>query len=158
MNQETYTFAGFTFPRPVGILPRGSFAKRAERMRNPITGPYVMDPKPRTPGAVSWYFYLDSDFMPGLRWQWCDDVSTSIHHTGWFMDERWSDTIRGIVMRLPHGRGFLAGWSMGEHMASEVQSDIYQDERDAARVADQLAEQVAEREREFSLENSDSEE
>ena len=52
-------------------------------------------------------------------------------------------------MRLPHNRGFLAGWSMGEGMISEIEYAIYDDEREAAKVADSLAEETAEKEREF---------
>jgi len=52
-------------------------------------------------------------------------------------------------MRLPHNRGFLAGWSIGEGMISEIEYTIYDDERDAALAADSIAEEVAEREREF---------
>src|SRR5690606_19227724 len=82
-------------------------------------------------------------------WQWCDEVDTSIRHNGWFTDDQQDETIRGLVVRLPHGR-MLAGWSMGEHMASEIDSTrVYDDEREAARAADALAERVAEREREY---------
>ena len=52
-------------------------------------------------------------------------------------------------MRLPHNRGFLVGWSMGEGMISEIEYTIYDDERNAARAADSLAEEAAEKEREF---------
>ena len=52
-------------------------------------------------------------------------------------------------MRLPHNRGFLAGWSMGEGMISEIEYTVYDDERDAAWAADSLAENAAEKEREF---------
>ena len=52
-------------------------------------------------------------------------------------------------MRLPHNRGFLAGWSMGEGMISEIEYTVYDDERNAAWAADSLAEDVAEKEREF---------
>lgn len=98
-------------------------------------------------GGVS--FYLESDFQPGLRWQWCDEISTTIRHTGWFTDEYGDgEKIRGLVMRLPHGRGFLAGWSMGKGMASEIENHIYPDEIEAAYAADRLAERVADAQRE----------
>lgn len=70
------------------------------------------------------------------------------NHTGWYSDEYQSDKIRGLVMRLPHSRGFLAGWSMGEHMASEVEPYAYATIEEAARAADSLAENAAERQRE----------
>ena len=145
-----FTFAGFEWPRFVAVLPKGSTAKRLERYKNPMTGPYYHAPKPvgRDHGHG---FYLDDAGMPGLRWQWCDEVSdVRIKHTGWFCDEFGiSDKIRGLVFTLPKGRGFLAGWSMGESMASGVECEVYETAREAAYAADSIAENVAERQREF---------
>ena len=89
-----------------------------------------------------------------MRWEWADKVSGAhIGHTGWYSDEHGdSETIRGLVFRLPKSRGFLAGWSMGEGMASALECDIYETEREAALAADSLAENVAEREREHQEE------
>jgi hypothetical protein len=143
-----FTFAGFQFPKWAWTLPRGSKAKRLASYKNPVCGPYSISPAPNDCKGTS--FYLDSDFMPGLRWQWCDDVAGSIRHTGWFTTEYGDgDKIRGLVMRLPHGRGFLAGWSMGESMISYVESSAYESENDAAHAADSLAEDAAEKEREY---------
>lgn len=95
-------------------------------------------------------FYLASDGAPGLRWQWADDADRSLDHKGWCTDAHDDgDVIRGVVFRLPHGRGFLAGWSMGEGMASAVAYDVFEDEVDAARAADELARVAAEREMEY---------
>ncbi|WP_197517127.1 MULTISPECIES: hypothetical protein [Burkholderia] len=121
------------------------FASIAERVAYPC-GEYYHTPKPNSTGKG---FYLESDGMPALRWTWCDEIDgANIEHTGWFTDEHGDgNTIRGIVFRLPHGRGFLPGWSMGERMASEIEySHVYDDERDAARAADDMAERVSERE------------
>ena len=101
--------------------------------------------------------YLDSDFFPGLRWEYADKVTPRIRHTGWYCDEYGDDTIRGIVLRLPRSRGFLAGWTMGEHMITEIDvSWIHDDEIEAALAADGMAEFAAEREREYleSIEDS----
>lgn len=149
--RQPFTFAGFQFPRAVAILPKGKPAARLAKRRAspPMTGPYTHAPTPNAGGA---FFYLDSDFAPGLRWQWADDVDgASIGHTGWWTDPYGDgDSIRGIVLRLPRGRGFLAGWSMGESMASELETaTVYDDETGAANAADSLAESVAEREREY---------
>jgi hypothetical protein len=73
-----------------------------------------------------------------------------IDHHGWFTDSIFQeDTIRGVVLRLPHGRGFLAGWSMGKGMASKISRRIYPDEVNAAHAADSMAEAAAEAEREY---------
>lgn len=98
-------------------------------------------------------FYLDSDFAPGLRWGWCDEVANSrIDHRGWWIDEYGdTETIRGVVFRLPNNRGFLVGLSMGEGMASTIKTDrVYRDELRAARAADSLAEYAAEVERTYN--------
>lgn len=151
-----FTFAGFQWPRFVAVLPKGSTAKRLERYKNPVAGPYYHAPKPvgRNHGQG---FYLDDQGTPGLRWQWCDEVpEVSIRHTGWFADEFQDSKIRGVVFTLPKGRGFLAGWSMGEGMASGVECEVYETAREAAYAADSIAENVAERQREFE-ENQDEE-
>ena len=150
---EQFEFAGFGWPRNVSMLPRGDVAKRLERKRNPVTGPYYHAPKP---GAKAAFFYLDSDFMPGLRWQYCDDISNArIRHTGWFTNEFQDDKIRGVVFRLPNKRGFLAGWTMGEGMASELDYYVWDDEVDAAHAADSQAEDAAERQREYEEEENE---
>lgn len=152
MTQESFTFAGFTFPRNVPIWRPLNRAARGARKRgeaSPWCFAYRTAPSPLPNDGKG--FYMDSDFAPGLRWQWCDKVEgVRIEHQGWFTDSDFQDqTIRGVVFRLPHGRGFLAGWSMGESMASEVGRRIYQCERAAARAADRDAESVAGREREY---------
>lgn len=149
-----FSFAGFTFPKWIFTLPRGSKAQRLERMRRPFCGPYYHAPEPRkgTDGGVG--FYLDSDGMPGLRWKWADEV-VRLKHAGWFADEFGDQTIRGLVMRLPHGRGFLAGWSMGAGMASAVDCYVYPDEESAAWAADSIAENVAEDERDYRAEQEE---
>lgn len=145
-KEEGFNFAGFQFPKYLWSLPKGNFAKRLAKRNPVIVGEYVHGAKP----GYKWYiFYLDSDFMPSLRWAWCDEVCDSIRHTGWYCDSFQDSKIRGIVMRLPHNRGFLAGWSMGEGMISEIEYVIYNDEYDAAHAADNIAESVAEKEREF---------
>jgi hypothetical protein len=145
-----FTFASFNFPKWHWSLPPRSLAKRLERYKNPVTGAgYILSPKPVTPGNES-SFYYESDFCPSLRWRYCDDVNPRIDHTGWFCDEDgWGDKIRGIVGRLPKGRGFVAGWTMGEGMASGMDCTVYAEEREAANAADSMAERIAEREREY---------
>ena len=85
-----------------------------------------------------------------MRWKWADDISgAGIYHDGWFCDEFQDQTVRGIVVRLTHGR-MLAGWSMGAGMASLIECDeVFTDEIEAARRADGLAESAADAEREY---------
>ena len=152
MENFAGTYAGFTFPQTIAMLARGPLAKRLAEFKQThgkrSCGPYFRT-RPATNPCTA-FFYLDSDFMPSLRWEWCDEVDgTRIQHTGWFTDEYGDgDKIRGLVMRLPHGLGFLAGWSMGKSMASEVNYTVWDDAVDAARDADRMAERAAENARE----------
>lgn len=150
-----FSFAGFNWPRHVVELPKGRIANRLaafKRGERRDASPYYHAPAPlngKHPGAG---FYLGSAGMPGLRWQWADEVKdVRIDHKGWYTDEDGAgDLMRGIVIRLPHGRGFLYGWSLGEGMSASIEGDIWpgDDEAGAARAADQCAESMAEDARE----------
>ncbi len=147
-------FASFNYPRQCFTLPRGTLAKRLAAFKSGprICGPYYQEaPVPATAGAQSAFFYHESDFMPGLRWKYADEV-IRLYHRGWFCDDYQDETIRGLVFRLPHGRGFLPAWTMGAKMASSIDYDrgsVCDTEEDGARMADGMAERAAEREREY---------
>lgn len=155
-----FTFAGYTWPRYVATLPhklwglRISQASRLSMLRAKFDSPcgcYYHSPTPNGPAERS--FYLDSDFMPGLRWAWADEAYSRARE--WYADDDGSTTIRGLVFRLPHARGFLMGWSMGERMASAVDySQVFSEEDEAARAADSWAESVAESEREYQAQET----
>lgn len=150
----TNSFAGFNYPKFLANLPSNPLSERLiEFKKNPTRSLRLYGYRQDKPGVNpnGKMFYLDSDFMPQLRWIWADKVEYShIDHRGWFTDEYGDgDKIRGLVFRLPHNRGFLAGWSMGESMCGEVDYTIYDDEVQAARNADSMAERVAEREQEY---------
>jgi len=162
MENFVGTFAGFTFPQTIAMLARGPLSKRLAEFKQThgkrVCGPYYRTQPDANPSRA--FFYLESDFMPSLRWEWADEVEGSrISHTGWFTDEYGDgDKIRGIVMRLPRGRGFLAGWSMGKSMASEIDYTVWDDAVDCARDADRMAERAAERCREDELEYREQQE
>ena len=152
--EKEFSFAGFDFPKYLWTLPKGPWRKRLERMRKPVTGGYYGSPRINDSGTI---FYLESDFMPRLRWKWCDEIVGRINHKGWYSDEYREGTIRGLVMRLPNNRGFIAGWSYGEGMFSSVDYDVFLDESDAAYCADSMAENAAEREREYHAREEEKE-
>lgn len=145
-----FSFAGFSFPKYAWNMPRrrGTVKQRLTNYKKPTVGSYYHAP---TPNSKESSFYLDSDFMPGLRWQYADDVCRSIRHDSWYCDADADgspmldgDKIRGIVFRLPRSRGFLPGWTMGEGMSSGIDySQIFDDEEDCAITADSIAENVA---------------
>lgn len=146
---DQFNFAGMHFPKHVWTLPKGPIKKRLSDRKGACTSDYYHAPKPihgRHPGQG---FYLDDAGMPARRWTWCDEVAgMHISHNGWYCDRFGDQTIRGIVVRLPHGR-FLAGWSMGERMASAVDGTIYTDEVEAAYAADEEARVAAEKQIEY---------
>jgi len=145
-----FAFASFAFPKYVWTLPPRSLKARMERHADTrCTGDTYHSPNP-TQAGKGCFFYLGSESPVSLRWEYCDEVEgVRIRHTGWFCDEYQDDKIRGIVARLPRGRGFLAGWTMGTGMASGWEGDVYETAQDAARAADSLAENMAEKEREY---------
>ena len=141
-----FNFAGLNYPRYIATLPRGSMADRLAR-RSPVSCGKVWqdEPYPVDREARRRFFYLGDGSQPFTRWAWCDEVNNRIHHSGWFTDEHGDgDKIRGLVVRLPLGRGFLAGWSFGEGMAGELGRLVITDEWEAARIADGMAELAAE--------------
>lgn len=154
-----FCFAGFAWPRRLAVLPVGQKAKRIARYAG-ACGPYYHAPTPVNDRADKGIgFYLENAGMPCSRWAWCDEVEgVRIGHNGWYSDEHGDgELIRGVVLRLPSGRGFLAGWSMGKNMASSVGATVYADECEAARAADREAELTAEREREYQAQQEGNE-
>lgn len=141
-----FIFAGFQWPRYVATLtPLAQLREKRETRRH--CGEYYHSPTPSANDGRG--FYLSDAGQPFSRWDWCDNIEGArINHAGWWTDEHCDSKMRGIVVRLPHGR-FLAGWSMGQGMASSVDPDVYDDAVEAARAADSLAENAAEREREY---------
>ena len=128
-----------------------------------VCGPYYTE-LPPLPGSPGWRtttsggaggYMSNGELSEGsrvrLRVKRADEI-ISLRHTGWYCDDFQDQTIFGIVARLPRGRGFLAGWSMGDGMATSVEASIYADETSAARAADSSAEYVAEQERDYQAE------
>lgn len=69
----------------------------------------------------------------------------------WCDEDGSGDSLSPIVAQLPHGRGWLAGWTMGAGMISYLATDlIHDDPVDAARMAHEEARIAAEREREHA--------
>jgi hypothetical protein len=78
-----------------------------------------------------------------------DDIEGArIRHRGWFADADCSNTVRGIVGRLSHGR-FIAGYKVsdtGEHVYLD---HVFDDEVSAAYDADEFAREYAEQAKEY---------
>lgn len=75
--------------------------------------------------------------------RFADEVAR-FDHEGWFTDgDEASETARGIVARLPHGR-FLAGYLMSMNGERVYFAELFDDESDAARMADKHARVIGE--------------
>lgn len=77
--------------------------------------------------------------------------------TGYYCDESGDETLAPIIARLPRGRGFLAGWTMGAGMCAGLETHIYFDAETAAYDAHTIAERVAEDMRTWEVERTDEE-
>lgn len=64
--------------------------------------------------------------------------------SGYYVDKFMEETLKPIVALLPHGRGYLAGWTMGPGMCGTIAPEIHLAKRDAAIAAHELARYDAE--------------
>jgi hypothetical protein len=92
-----------------------------------------------------------------LRFVGAADTVIRLDHNGWYVDHSQGETTRGVVYRLPSGRGFLAGYSDPWNGAKDgsgpcsLAFEVFAEPEDAAREADRLAECAGERYREDAL-------
>ena len=142
--ETKFQFAGFSFPRYIPEL------KLDRKPGGRLYSVYYTSPIPLTGGKHNEHAFYLGDMGSPNRYKFCDDIATkTIKHTGWYCDEYQSDTIRGLVVLLSHGR-YLAGWTMGKGMASAICCDtMYTDELTAALDADTIARLEAEKELEY---------
>lgn len=139
----------------------------AKRTRK-VTGPYRFTiPQPNDSGeGVSFYmdsrgvFYGMSEHGASLSLRLEPAKDLMPMHArlrlpdGYYYNDH-GETMKPIVARLPHGRGFLAGYTMGDGMASGLDRTLWDSEEEAARAAHDLAESMAERQREYEEEENE---
>ena len=75
--------------------------------------------------------------------------------SGYYADDYQDATLEPIIARLPSGRGFLAGWTMGAGMCGTLEPEVYPDAESAASAAHVAAEYAAERERACQADDDD---
>lgn len=78
-------------------------------------------------------------------------------HTGTYAHSWGDDEFTAIVARLPHGRGFLAGYTLGRGMCASLSGEIFDTIEDAARAAYDEAERACEADAEFTAQELASE-
>lgn len=149
---DKFQWAGFTFPRSIVEMPHGTRRERLQAARERhACGPYYHAPRPITggphPGHGGYHSHAGIDGL--RRVEYADEIDGArIGHTGWFCDADQYETMRGIVVRLSHGR-YLSGWTMGEGRCASINGELFDDIIAAARAADACAEHAAEQEREY---------
>lgn len=134
---------------------RPSLRRRLEMRK--CCGPYQWTPSEPGKGR-GFYQSNEGELMTGdstfrLRLYWANSFLNGPGRAGdidgYYCDaDMDGDTLKPIVARLNHGRGYLAGWTMGAGMCASIDADIYGTPEDAARAAHDLAERDAERNRE----------
>jgi hypothetical protein len=135
-------FAGFDFPKYVWTLPEGSKEMRQAAIKRGYNK-YMVSPDINPTGTT---FHMSEQSMPDLPWRYADEI-LGVRKRAYKADY-WSGLeFRGIVMTLPHRRGFIAGWTDTEYC--RVDYDIFDNEHDAAVTADDMALSACEWEIEF---------
>lgn len=98
-------------------------------------------------GKDQWYTHCGQYFAREI---YVDEIENSpIDHTGWYSDIHCEEKIRGIVVRLSHGR-FIPGCVQTMNDERVYRNEIFDNIRDAARFADSCAQNLAESEQEYS--------
>lgn len=89
-----------------------------------------------------------------------DHLTGRLSHTnGYYCDSDGDgDTLTPVIARLTHGRGFLAGWTMGAGMCGSIGASVYEDVTEAAHAAHSMAEYDAEQSRIADLAELEQEE
>lgn len=143
------------FPQITMIDYRKPLAVRRANRKH--CGPYQWNPS--VPGTGRGFYLSSRGFEMDragstldLR---LDDASTRENPSYGFNE--FGDGYMPIIARLPKGRGFLAGATMGAGMASFLDATIYDDEDEARRAAHEEARIAAERQEEYELEHADDE-
>jgi hypothetical protein len=133
---------------------------KARAASRKVVGPYHWTPRdPAKSGGFGFYCASKGLAMDAhgsicdLRLEWANDLLPSgsrlAFTNGYYYDRYQDTTLAPIVARLPHNRGFLAGWTMGQSMCAGLSTVIHETAEEAARAAHSEAECAAERQREF---------
>lgn len=125
-----------------------------EQRHSGCTGPYCWVPQDRTEQRVGGQrghprrgFYMgknDAMDRQGSTFR----LRLAVYDSEGFSGNEGLTEWVAVIARLPRGRGFLAGATMGEGMGSFVDGHIWDDEDDAARAARDEAIAAAERDAE----------
>jgi hypothetical protein len=97
--------------------------------------------------------YFEEKEVPFRFVGYCDELAKSIRHTGHYEDEFQDSKLRGVVFRLGHGKGLIAGYQESDNDGYVLDLSYTwdnDDEAGAAHAANQFAERTAEKSREYN--------
>lgn len=122
-------------------------------VKKPKIAPKVIEYNPRFGAHGYSHVRWVENASRGLRLVgYCDDITRSICHTGWFTDDDQTEKYRGVVYQLP-SRGeplYAYGYADPDNEDCALLCfDGENDKEDAARAADRFAEIFAEHERDY---------
>jgi hypothetical protein len=95
-----------------------------------------------------WYFD-HPDRVPGRWVGHADRIERTIGHEGWYSNSFEDETYRGVVYRLPHGRGYFVGYVDSCNDNIYIEYTVEDSDSAAAHLADDIARCAAERAREY---------
>lgn len=136
-------FAGFAWPKQEWALPKGKPSQRVRKTR--YTGGYYQNAPCMAGNGEIGFYWGEGGEPSGRLWTLRAKLYT---RTSWYCDSFQSDTLTAFVFALPHGRGWLAGWTMGDGMIACVDRHIHTIEHSAMWEANEMARIAAERMRE----------
>jgi len=109
--------------------------KRAPKLKfgNPIGAPFKI--------AGSEFRWHESPTDHFRIVGFADEIARrTVKHKGWYVDDGFNDTTRGIVFRLPNNRGFVAGCTDPHNDGPCIlELETIEDKRSAAFRADRIA-------------------
>lgn len=138
-----------------------SLAQRAQTRKH--VGPYRTTPRSDLSAPLFFYMATGRE-QPAkygaafrLRLKSAVDILPAKRCNGFYADSAQDTVISPLVARLPRGRGFLAGHTMGAGMSSAIETDtVWQTEEEAAHRAFDMAEQYAEDCRDIEADEKES--
>lgn len=138
-----------------GVVKMWDMSKPIKERHTGLTGPYMFERQPTRKGPCKGFgAYLARNgreiregSMVRLRVILHADLPGRLHE--WYCDTDGNESMSPIVARLPSGRGFLAGWTMGEGMCCSFDGHIHDSLEDAALAAGEETRIGAEKEREY---------
>lgn len=137
-------FAGFFWPKKEWALPTG---KPSDRVRKTVytSGYYENEPRRSEEHKEIGFYQNEGGCSSGRQF----DLRMKVSRDGWYADSSfWDAAWHACIMALPHGRGWLAGATMGSQMCAHVSRYIHDCEAEAWIEASSMAEEAAKESRE----------